>query len=234
MSYIKTVWQDYIAPALNSINLNKIEQGIYTNSNSIEDIVSGNTAVGLSELCNGLAPGASFPTNLGPIGCIMAYAGTTAPYGWDLCNGDPVIRESEYSSLFAIIGTTYGHGNGTTTFNLPDLRSAVVKGFDGTGEHDNDEADRPFGTTNESNVGSHRHLTLSAQSGGGTSGVKPDDDTAVAWQNTASNLPMEYGLVKPSSSTSDADIGLSSDVKDLVQTSTNMRNVSMNYIIRSY
>jgi len=51
------------------------------------------------------------------------FAGNFAPSGWALCNGE-TIQISQNSTLFTLIGTTYG-GNGTTTFNLPDLRSRV-------------------------------------------------------------------------------------------------------------
>ena len=56
---------------------------------------------------------------------------TTAPSGWLLANGDAVSRTT-YDSLFSAIGTTYGTGNGSTTFNLPDLRGRLPMGV-GTG-----------------------------------------------------------------------------------------------------
>lgn len=56
-----------------------------------------------------------------PAGCIMAYAGATAPDGWLLCHGQAVSRK-DYGDLFAAIGIAYGQGDGATSFNLPDLR----------------------------------------------------------------------------------------------------------------
>ncbi len=67
-----------------------------------------------------------------PAGAITAYAGTTAPSGWLLCDGAAVSRTA-YADLFAAIGTTYGAGDGSTTFNLPDLRGRVVAGKDDMG-----------------------------------------------------------------------------------------------------
>lgn len=67
-----------------------------------------------------------------PSGTIMAYAGTTAPDGWVLCSGDAVSR-STHAALFAAIGTTYGGGDGSTTFNLPDLRGRTIFGLDNMG-----------------------------------------------------------------------------------------------------
>lgn len=56
-----------------------------------------------------------------PIGWIGEYGGATAPEKFLLCNGQAVSR-STYAALFAVIGTNYGAGNGTTTFNVPDFR----------------------------------------------------------------------------------------------------------------
>lgn len=62
-----------------------------------------------------------------PIGAISQYAGATAPSGWLFCAGDAVSRVT-YKSLFEVIGTTYGSGDGSTTFNLPDLRERFAYG----------------------------------------------------------------------------------------------------------
>ena len=67
-----------------------------------------------------------------PSGAIMDYAGATAPAGWLLCAGQAVSR-STYAALFAAIGTTFGAGDGSTTFNLPDLRGRVAAGVDNMG-----------------------------------------------------------------------------------------------------
>ena len=62
-----------------------------------------------------------------PPGMLAPYAGKTAPEGWLLCDGSAVSRTA-YADLFAVIGTTYGAGNGSTTFTLPDLRGRVAAG----------------------------------------------------------------------------------------------------------
>lgn len=62
-----------------------------------------------------------------PIGSLTAFAGSTAPNGWLLCDGSAVSRTT-YAALFAICGTTYGAGNGTTTFNLPNLADKMPVG----------------------------------------------------------------------------------------------------------
>jgi len=63
-----------------------------------------------------------------PVGSIVAYGGTAAPTGWLLCDGSAVSR-TIYDDLFAILGTTYGAGDGSTTFNLPDLRQRFPLGL---------------------------------------------------------------------------------------------------------
>ena len=62
-----------------------------------------------------------------PTGIVTTFAGSTAPSGWLMCDGTAISRDT-YSALFTAIGTTYGVGDGSTTFNLPDLRSKVPVG----------------------------------------------------------------------------------------------------------
>ena len=67
-----------------------------------------------------------------PSGSIIDYAGAAAPSGWLLCFGQTVNRTT-YAPLFTAIGTQYGAGDGSTTFNLPDCRGRVVAGKDDMG-----------------------------------------------------------------------------------------------------
>ena len=64
-----------------------------------------------------------------PSGQIAFFAGSSAPAGWLKANGAAVSRTA-YAALFAAIGTTYGAGDGSTTFNLPDLRGEFMRGWD--------------------------------------------------------------------------------------------------------
>lgn len=66
-----------------------------------------------------------------PAGTVWPTAAETADEGWYLCQGQAVSRTTD-AALFARIGTTYGAGNGTTTFNLPDLRDRVAAGASAT------------------------------------------------------------------------------------------------------
>lgn len=69
-----------------------------------------------------------------PIGMIMPYAGTTIPEKWMKCEGQALSR-TDYSALFSVIGTTYGNGDGTTTFNVPNLQGRFPIGMN---SNDND------------------------------------------------------------------------------------------------
>jgi microcystin-dependent protein len=62
-----------------------------------------------------------------PAGTIVAFAGTSAPPGWLLCDGSEVSR-TQYAALFAVVGDLYGNGDQTSTFNLPDLRGRIPVG----------------------------------------------------------------------------------------------------------
>lgn len=62
-----------------------------------------------------------------PPGAVIPYAGSSAPDGWLLCDGRTVSRTT-YAALFAVIGTTYGAGDGNTTFALPNLQGRVAAG----------------------------------------------------------------------------------------------------------
>jgi microcystin-dependent protein len=70
--------------------------------------------------------------SLVPIGSIVAWPIATAPANWVLCNNQQLSRV-KYKSLFDIIGTTYGVGDGSTTFNVPDLRQKFILGLAAAG-----------------------------------------------------------------------------------------------------
>lgn len=70
---------------------------------------------------------ASLAAQIMPSGTVLPYAGSTAPTGFLMADGSAVDRTT-YATLFGVVGTTYGAGNGTTTFNLPDMRGRVAMG----------------------------------------------------------------------------------------------------------
>ena len=77
-----------------------------------------------------------------PIGAVFHFAASTAPTGFLKANGAAVSRTT-YAALFAITGTTYGVGDGSTTFNVPDLRGEFIRGWDDARGID---ASRAFGS----------------------------------------------------------------------------------------
>ena len=88
-----------------------------------------------------------------PTGCVFCRAVASVPAGYLECNGAAVSRTT-YSALFAVIGTQYGSGNGSSTFNLPDLRGEFVRGFDnGRGVDSGRSINNPQGSQNVS----HNH-----------------------------------------------------------------------------
>jgi len=86
-----------------------------------------------------------------PVGMIVPQATTVVPNGWLLCDGREVSRAT-YPQLFAALGTTYGNGDGSTSFNLPDYRGRFLLGKSST---------RSIGDTG----GEETHLLTGAESG---------------------------------------------------------------------
>jgi microcystin-dependent protein len=95
-----------------------------------------------------LAAGAALPA-----GAVMPFAMATAPTGWFSCDGT-LLSRTTYALLFAAIGTTFGVGDGSTTFAIPDLRGYFVRGF---GTNNDTVASGAFGTNQVTDNLSHNH-----------------------------------------------------------------------------
>jgi microcystin-dependent protein len=119
--------------------LNELSQSTValTAGTIVDADVSASAAIALSKLATGALPTAITVASanmvtataqaLLPAGAVMPFAMNSAPSGWLAANGDAVSR-STYAALFAAISTTHGAGDGSTTFNLPDLRGIFVRG----------------------------------------------------------------------------------------------------------
>jgi microcystin-dependent protein len=116
-----------------------------------------------------------------PAGKISGFGGTSAPVGgYLICDGSAVSRVA-FAALFAAIGTAYGNGDGSTTFNIPDLRGYFLRGVDNGAGNDPDTGSRtaPSGGNTGDNVGSyqghvfgsHGHNLLITSNPGGTPGT---------------------------------------------------------------
>ena len=88
-----------------------------------------------------------------PAGKVAYFAMSTAPAGYLKCNGAEISRET-YANLFAAIGTTFGAGDESTTFNLPDLRGEFIRGFD---DERGIDSGREFGSAQSDELKSHKH-----------------------------------------------------------------------------
>lgn len=128
-----------------------------------------------------------------PVGSIMIYAGDTAPSGWLICDGSEISRTT-YANLFNAIGIAYGNGDGSTTFNLPNLKGRIPVGQD-TSDTDLQTIGTPGGEKTHQltidEMPSHNHKTYGqyANIGSGSSA-----NTWLAWasgnaavQNTGGN-----------------------------------------------
>jgi microcystin-dependent protein len=109
-----------------------------------------------------------------PVGSIAFFAMSTAPTGWLVADGSCVSR-STYSGLYSAIGTTYGAGDGSTTFQLPDLRGRFARGWNSSAT--GCDPSRVFGSCQSSCVGPHNH-TLCAALGSST------DSSSQGWTPT--------------------------------------------------
>lgn len=121
------------------------------------------TQVGLSNVPNidctnasNITTGTLLAANGGvPSGMVNCFAMSTPPIGWLECDGSAISR-STYATLFSLIGTTFGAGNGSTTFNIPDLRGEFIRGWDhGRGV----DSGRSFGSAQADQFQGHYHST---------------------------------------------------------------------------
>jgi len=97
---------------------------------------------------------------LTPTATIVSYAASSAPTGWLLCSGQAVSRTT-YATLFSTISTTYGVGDGSTTFNVPDLRGRAAVGLDNMGGTDATRLD--LANTLGTGAGAQYHTLTTAQ-----------------------------------------------------------------------
>ncbi len=146
--------------------------GVYKNNSGTLDLLAGGT---------------TYADN--PIGSIIPFGGDTAPNGWFLCQGQSISRTT-YAELFAVIGTSFGAGDGSTTFNIPDMREVVPVGSgtsarSGIATHDT----YSVGGFKDDQMQSHTHPgpsdgliinTVAAGTNGGQLG------TGMYWKNGAS------------------------------------------------
>lgn len=148
----------------------------------------------------GLAQNLSNPS---PTGSMVAFGGATAPTGWLLCDGAAISRTT-YSALFATLSTNYGVGDGSTTFNIPNLQGRFPVGKDGSAE---------FATLGQSGGNKTHSHTLSntgyAKVARANNRVVIEETTATSW--TGNNEVTGTGAAASSARTTGAGLGGSTD-----------------------
>jgi microcystin-dependent protein len=179
-----------------------------------------------------------------PTSAVFCVAVATVPTGYLECNGNAVSRTT-YAALFAIIGTNYGTGNGSSTFNLPDLRGEFVRGFDnGKGT----DSGRSIASSQSAQNASHNHSisasgTTSTQSLTGTASKISETFTTGSTSGVLGRGSNQTGSFTPSgvdsSPTGTLTIDASHDHTVTVSGTSGSqgnearpRNIAMMYIIK--
>lgn len=173
-----------------------------------------------------------------PAGTILPYGGASAPAGYLACDGAAVSRTT-YATLFGIIGTAFGAGNGTTTFNVPELRGEFLRGWDnGRGvdgsrargstqaadiaPHTHTASLSVTGTTNT--TGAHTHTVSDASGINSGSWPKASSSTAAGAQPSTGSAGDHSHTVTGTASGTTGSTGT---------TETRPRNVAVNFIIKT-
>lgn len=143
-----------------------------------------------------------------PIGSVLDYCGLTPPDGWLLCYGQAISRAT-YSDLFALVGTAFGVGDGSTTFNLPDCRGRIGAGKDDMGGASAARLNTLSSTTLGATGGSQTHALTTAQLATHSHAVTDPGHTHTAAAPSGFVLSDEIGLKgATTSSTGSAATGI--------------------------
>lgn len=160
-------------------DINVTQSGAGLSANSIQ---TGSINLIVYDGTNFQLVGSSFIQNTSITGTILLYGSISLPAGYLECNGSPVSRTT-YSNLFAVTGTTFGTGDGSTTFNLPDMRGYFARGWDdGAGI----DPGRAFGSTQADAIASHT-LTVTDPGHNHTYHLAPGQSLVSGGSNNAPN-----------------------------------------------
>ena len=147
-----------------------------------------------------------------PTGAVFHFASNTAPLGYLVCDGSAVSRTA-YADLYAITGTVFGTGDGSTTFNLPDLRAEFIRGWDnGRGV----DSGRGFGSSQEDSIEAHKH-----KSGWGSDLSAPFGSNGTTYGSSS-----YYDPGKPAYLTSDGSES-GTNTSGVISTETRPKNVAL-------
>jgi len=150
-----------------------------------------------------------------PTGSVISFAGSSAPSGWILCSGQNENRAT-YPDLFNVIGETFGAGDGSTTFGIPDLRGEFVRGWD-----------NGRGVDSGRNFGSSQLDALQQMEGSFIPGDNPDP-TGVF--ESGGSVTASTGI--PEGST-DKQVNFDASLVARTADETRPRNIALMYIIKT-
>jgi len=182
-----------------------------------------NTTLSQFEGYNGAAWGEI--ANGVPAGSIFSFASTTVPSGYLECNGAAVSR-STYATLFATISTTFGTGDGSSTFNLPDLRGQFVRGWANNASNTGDDG-RSFASSQADQNKTHGHTASVTDPGHKhvTKGHGTQDDGG-------SNVTGSTSGGSSSTSMNDANTGITVSVASDGGAEVRVKNIALMYVIK--
>jgi len=181
-----------------------------------------------------------------PSGAVFCIAVASVPSGYLECNGAAVSRTT-YAALFAVIGEQYGAGNGSSTFNIPDLRGEFIRGFDNGRGVDNNrsiassqsEQNKQHNHSASGSVGDHRHAYAFAQGNNGGVG----NDFAGSGINSVTKISGRLAELEQSGQNDGQDLKGFTANTDNTQPSLSIsvgieggenrpRNIAMMYVIK--
>jgi microcystin-dependent protein len=210
--------------------------GIGSNELASDASTDSNRAVGTDHIKDNSVTAAKLDSAavsvLMPTGSILPYAGSSAPTGYLLCDGSPQDRQvdSVNTELFTILGTTYGVGDGSTTFNIPDLRGRVIAGQDDMGGTSANRLTTAKSGINGDNLGAfgglEDHLLTHAQSGLPAHTHDVQSITSVSNDTVGSGNRLRTG--------DNTTNGVTGGAQDAISSHNNVQpTIILNYIIKT-
>ena len=133
-----------------------------------------------------------------PVGSLVPFAGKSIPNGYLLCNGAAVSRTT-YAALFAVIGTTYGAGDGSKTFTLPDFRNRFIEGSTTAGTRKNAGLPNITGYATQKDYFGRYESRFNPQSFGAFSLVQGQNGNAPSSQNSGYSIKLDFNAHRSSS-----------------------------------
>lgn len=165
--------------------------------------------------------------DLVPTGTPIPWVTTTPPTGYLKCNGAAISRTA-YAALFAVLGTAFGAGDGTTTFNLPDLRGEFIRGWDDARGVD---IGRVLGSAQGHQIGRHAHKTSMGYGGTWHHAWLDGNSKPVFGSEVVSDV---YAVVTDGRTVGPTPINLAYTDAEILNASgeTRPRNIALMYIIK--